>query len=190
MKLKKNMNNKMRLCGLTIISLMLFNGCRHPVKPQPVVVEDKVDSIAFVYDRLAYETFADITAEEFITHGKDPLPYNTGSICIYNRDTIDYLYDRVRNLPSIIDSLSPYIDTRAMLVFYRSSRKNDSLFISAHSGHRMQLNDITKQEDSLLWVNIRDIICERDSIFSVEFKDCCSYCVSNELINRHKNSDK
>lgn len=190
MKLKKNMNNRMRLCGLIIISLMLLNGCRHSFKHQPAVVEDKVDSIAFVYDRLAYETFADITAEEFITHGKDPLPYNTGSICIYNRDTIDYLYDRVRNLTSAIDSLSPDIDARAMLVFYRSSRKNDSLFVSAHSGHRMQLNDITKQEDSLLWVNIRDIICERDSIFSVEFKDRCSYYVSNVLINRHKNSDK
>ena len=190
MKLKKNMNNLMRFIRLTIISLMLLNGCRRSVQHQPAVVEDKVDSIAFVYDRAVYMTFVAVTAEEFITHAKDPLPYNTGSICIYNRDTIDYLYDRVRNLTSAIDSLSPDIDARAMLVFYRSSRKNDSLFVSAHSGHRMQLNDITKQEDSLLWVNIRDIICERDSIFSVEFKDRCSYYVSNVLINRIKNSGK
>lgn len=85
------------------------------------------------------------------------------------------MYDRVRNLTSAIDSLSPAIDARAMLVFYRSSRKNDSLFVSAHSGHRMQLNDIAKQEDSLLWVNIRDVICERDSIFNAIYKNAIGY---------------
>ena len=175
MKLKKNMNNLMRFIRLTIISLMLLNGCRHPFKHQPAVVEDKVDSIAFVYDRTVYITFVAVTAEEFITHGKDPLPYNTGSICIYNRDTIDYLYDRVRNLTSAIDSLSPDIDARAMLVFYHSSRKNDSLFVSTLPNHPMQLNDITKQEDCLLWVNIRDVICERDSIFNAIYKNAIGY---------------
>lgn len=174
MKLKKNMNNKMRLCGLIIISLMLLNGCRHLSKHQPAVVEDKVDSIAFVYDRTVYITFVAVAAEEFITHGKHP-QYNTGSICIYNRDTIDYLYDRVRNLTSAIDSLSPAIDARAMLVFYHSSRKNDSLFVSTLPNHPMQLNDITKQEDSLLWVNIRDVICERDSIFNAIYKNAIGY---------------
>lgn len=148
---------------LSVIFNVLHFSCVHAPK-QSLHPLRKIDSIAVVYDRNLYLSFADVTGQEFAKLRHDSL------LCIRDSDTIRYLSDRVYRLVSAKDSLTPDVNTRVMLVLYPRYGENDSLFISTFPGHSMQLNDITKLGDSILWMDIRDIIFERDSLFYMEFK--------------------
>lgn len=149
-----------------IFSAVLFS-CTNAPK-QTSHPSRTIDSIAIVYGRSRYISFADVTAQEFKT-----LKHNW--LCIRDSDTVRYLSDRIYRLVSAKDSLTPEVDTRVMLVLYPNYGNNDSLFVSALPNHPMQLNNITKLEDSVLWIQIRDAICIRDSIFNSKFNDVIGY---------------
>lgn len=161
------MKSKMKIRHTMILSVIfsavLFS-CTNAPK-QSSHPSRTIDSIAVVYDRELYLSFADITSKEFIQFRHDSLFY------IRDRDTIRYLSDRIDRLTSAKDSLTPDVNTRVMLVLYSSYGNNDSLFVSTFPRRSMQLNDITKFGDSILWMEIRDIIFERDSLFYMKFKD-------------------
>ena len=152
---------------LSVIFNVLHFSCVHAPK-QSLHPLRKIDSIAIAYGRSRYVSFADVTSQEFIT-----LRHNW--LCIRDSDTIRYLSDRIYRLVSVRDSLTPDVDTRIMLVLYPNYGNNDSLFISALPNHPMQLNNITKLEDSVLWIQFRDAICIRDSIFNSKFNNAIGY---------------
>ncbi len=150
----------------TIISLV---SCMSQDKQTNVLQDgNHVDSVVVAYFPNRFLSFADIKANEIAyDFQQNRLP----SFCIRNQDTIRSLTERVACLVSAQDSLNQHIDARVLLIFYKSASKNDSLYVSVMSQQHLQLNNITKKPDSLLWVRIRDIICDRDSIFSHVFKD-------------------
>lgn len=168
--MKSKMKTRLLMPLLMVtISIIILHACVRTLKHQSLLKEKKIDSVAIAYGRNRYLSFADVTAAEFAKLKHDSLFY------IYNRDTIEILSDRISRLSSAKDSLSPDVDARVMLILYRKCGKNDSLFISALPNHPMQLNQITKLQDSIIWVQIRDIICMRDLIFNQRFKNSSGY---------------
>ncbi len=180
MKLKQKTNSLTILLSISIV--VGFITCTSRDK-QTSALQDRnhVDSVVVAYYNSDGLAFADTTAEEIT---EDFQQGRLSSFCLRNQDTIRLLTERVACLTSLRDSLTPDIDAHVMLILYKMESENDSLFISKMPLHRLQLNNITKEPDSLLWVHIRDIICCRDSIFYERFNNARSYYIENSVLSR------
>ena len=130
----------------------------------------RTDSIQIFYERIAWETFSSISANAFLKEGI----YKKNRIMIKDPILCDSLTSQ-KNALRKTENRFLYIDTRILCVFYQSGGWNDSLYVGASSNGCMQLNQDIMQSDSMLWINIRDVLASKDSVFREVFQSKMTY---------------
>lgn len=152
-----------------IFILSQISFCERRIPTKDKISIKFADSILIYYYLSSFVTFSDITAEDV---REDPLD---SYVVIGDTVTLKMLTEKKNRLRSSPDSLIPNVDVRVKLIYYQSFSQNDTLYVSMLPGHNMQLNRYTQEPDSLFWVDIRDVICERDSVFRFIFQDSSGY---------------
>lgn len=153
------------LMSLLIVASSVSLSCKNTSKSNVENTEHGTDSVYIKYNRIGYLPFVDTYPDEF-THDL------TDSCFIFkDSTTIKMLTERIAKLD--VDSIHYRMDIRIMLIFY--SDKNDTLWVSSNPLDNMQINRKIVKPDSSLWVKIRDLLIDRDSIFKHNFKDAPGY---------------
>lgn len=152
------------LMNILIISLS-FSCIKYSKQNVAENLKKNVDSIRFEYYRYGFLPFAAITPEDFTNNLGD------GSLTTNDSVIINKLTKKISKLE--IDTVHNMIDTRIMLIIY--NKKIDTLWVSTLPGHNMQYGRKMIKPDSCLWVLIRNILIEKDSVFKRNFSNAPGY---------------
>lgn len=153
------------LMSLLIVASSVSLSCMNTSKSNVENTEHSIDSVYIKYNRIGYLPFVDTYPDEFTRDLAD------SSLIIQDSITIRMLKDRISKMK--VDSIPKIMDIRIMLIFY--SDRNDTLWVSSLPGHNMQLGRNQVKPDSCLWVQIRDILIEKDSVFKRNFSNAPGY---------------
>lgn len=147
-----------------LISSLLATSCRYV--GSAIFDPAATDSITVYCERVVSGPFGAVTAEEFAAHHHRLAP----PVIIREPETVYKLVVRADSLHvASAPESRPYMDTRMMLILHRKHRPDDSLFIGVFPQYHMQLNRQIMEPDSVLWIEVRDAVAARDSLFASNF---------------------